>query len=130
MLQGVEKAKIDVHPDQIQCMAWNYDGSMIATTCKDKQIRIIDPRTGQVAQTVAGHQVPKPVAAARPCVCARDPTVAFYTCGPCHGRAGHVDMVAGRKGVAVLLPRQVRPAADNGLLQAGIHSRTTRLDST
>jgi len=54
--QGVEKAKIDVHPDQIQCMAWNYDGSMIATTCKDKQIRIIDPRTGQVAQTVAGHQ--------------------------------------------------------------------------
>ena len=29
-------------------MSWNYDGSRIATTCKDKKIRVFDPRSQQM----------------------------------------------------------------------------------
>ena len=32
------------HSDIIYSMSWNYDGSLIATTCKDKKIRVLDPR--------------------------------------------------------------------------------------
>ncbi|XP_052121983.1 coronin-2B-like isoform X2 [Frankliniella occidentalis] len=39
---------IDCHPDVIYCMSFNRDGSYIATTCKDKKLRVIDPRTGIV----------------------------------------------------------------------------------
>ncbi|KAI4460171.1 coronin [Holotrichia oblita] len=39
---------IDCHSDVIYCMALNRDGSLLATTCKDKKLRIIEPRTGIV----------------------------------------------------------------------------------
>lgn len=39
---------INCHPDVIYCMALNRDGSLLATTCKDKKLRIIEPRSGQV----------------------------------------------------------------------------------
>ncbi len=39
---------IDCHPDVIYSMSFNRDGSYIATTCKDKKLRVIDPRTGTV----------------------------------------------------------------------------------
>lgn len=39
---------IDCHPDVIYSMSFNRDGSLIATTCKDKKVRVIDPRTGAV----------------------------------------------------------------------------------
>lgn len=39
---------IDCHPDVIYSMSFNRDGSFIATTCKDKKLRVIDPRTGVV----------------------------------------------------------------------------------
>lgn len=39
---------IDCHPDVIYSMSFNRDGSRMATTCKDKKLRIIDPRTGFV----------------------------------------------------------------------------------
>uniref|UniRef100_A0A452U1K9 Coronin n=1 Tax=Ursus maritimus TaxID=29073 RepID=A0A452U1K9_URSMA len=38
----------DVHPDVIHSVCWNSNGSLLATTCKDKTLRIIDPRKGQV----------------------------------------------------------------------------------
>ena len=38
----------DVHPDMIFSMSWNYDGSLLATTCKDKKIRVLDPRAETV----------------------------------------------------------------------------------
>lgn len=41
---------INVHTDTIFSIAWNYDGSMFATTSKDKRIRIIDPREGDIIQ--------------------------------------------------------------------------------
>ena len=36
------------HPDIIYSFSWNYNGSLIATTCKDKKIRVIDPRKNEV----------------------------------------------------------------------------------
>lgn len=39
---------IDCHPDVIYSLSINRDGSMIATTCKDKKLRIIEPRSGIV----------------------------------------------------------------------------------
>ncbi|CAH1106121.1 unnamed protein product [Psylliodes chrysocephalus] len=39
---------IDCHRDAIHSMSLNRDGSLLATTCKDKKLRIIEPRTGRV----------------------------------------------------------------------------------
>ena len=40
--------EVTCHSDTIFWASWNYDGSLIATTSKDKKIRVIDPRTGDV----------------------------------------------------------------------------------
>lgn len=54
MIWHVTKAEvvtvIDCHPDIIYSIAFSRDGSLLATTCKDKRLRIIDPRTGKVLQ--------------------------------------------------------------------------------
>lgn len=34
----------DMHPDVIYSAVWNRNGSLVCTSCKDKAIRIIDPR--------------------------------------------------------------------------------------
>lgn len=34
----------DMHPDVIYNVSWNRNGSLICTACKDKAIRVIDPR--------------------------------------------------------------------------------------
>lgn len=34
----------DMHPDVIFSACWNRNGSLICTSCKDKSIRVIDPR--------------------------------------------------------------------------------------
>jgi len=44
------------HPDFIQSFEWNRNGSMIASTCKDKYIRVYDPRTGGEGTRIEGHQ--------------------------------------------------------------------------
>jgi coronin-1B/1C/6 len=36
-------------PDMVTCMKWNYMGSMLATTSKDKKMRLIDPRAARTA---------------------------------------------------------------------------------
>ena len=36
------------HSDIIYSMSWNYNGSLIATTCRDKQIRVLDPRDNKL----------------------------------------------------------------------------------
>ena len=38
----------DIHTDLIYSISWNYNGSSLATTCKDKKLRVIDPRTAQL----------------------------------------------------------------------------------
>lgn len=47
---------IDCHPDIVYSASWNWDGSKLLTTCKDKKIRIIDPRTGQVEADAICHE--------------------------------------------------------------------------
>lgn len=41
---------IDCHPDIVYSASWNWDGSQLLTTCKDKKMRLIDPRTGTVQE--------------------------------------------------------------------------------
>lgn len=45
-----------LHTDSILSVAWNRDGSLFATTSKDKKIRVIDPRKEAVTAQVEGHQ--------------------------------------------------------------------------
>ena len=50
---NVEQAEpvniIDCHKDTIFSISWNREGSLFATTSKDKKLRTIDPRTCGVA---------------------------------------------------------------------------------
>lgn len=41
---------IECHPEVILSVSWNYNGSRIVTSCKDKIFRVINPRTGQVVK--------------------------------------------------------------------------------
>ncbi|CAF0894334.1 unnamed protein product [Didymodactylos carnosus] len=63
VLWNVERAEpIHVyrcHPDSIQSITWNRNGTLFATTCKDKRIRVIEPRSGRVVADGIGHQGPK-----------------------------------------------------------------------
>lgn len=44
------------HGDAIQCVAFNPSGNLVATTCRDRKIRIFDPRAGGDPVRVAdGH---------------------------------------------------------------------------
>ena len=45
---GEPTVVIDSHPDLVYSACWNWEGSKLLTTCKDKKIRIIDPRNGNV----------------------------------------------------------------------------------
>jgi hypothetical protein len=53
---GKPLREIQSHTDTIFSMSFNWDGSLLATTCKDRMIRIIDPRTGTVVQQGQGHE--------------------------------------------------------------------------
>eukprot|EP00002_Diphylleia_rotans_P002198 TRINITY_DN11375_c0_g1_i1.p1 TRINITY_DN11375_c0_g1~~TRINITY_DN11375_c0_g1_i1.p1 ORF type:complete len:446 (-),score=61.60 TRINITY_DN11375_c0_g1_i1:302-1639(-) len=43
------------HPDMIQSFAWSYDGSLAATSCKDKKLRLLDPRNPTPVAETEGH---------------------------------------------------------------------------
>lgn len=47
---------IDVHTHTINSACFNGDGSLIATTSRDGNIRIIDPRAGEVVSQGKGHE--------------------------------------------------------------------------
>ncbi|WVR03213.1 hypothetical protein IAU60_000204 [Kwoniella sp. DSM 27419] len=50
------KITLKGHTDSIQSIAWNAIGTQLATTCRDKKIRIFDPRAGTEAVRVTdGH---------------------------------------------------------------------------
>uniref|UniRef100_A0A672JQT1 Coronin n=1 Tax=Salarias fasciatus TaxID=181472 RepID=A0A672JQT1_SALFA len=38
----------DQHPDLIYSVSWNRNGSLICTACKDKAVRVIDPRKNTI----------------------------------------------------------------------------------
>lgn len=46
---------IDCHPDIVFSACWNWDGSKLVTTCKDKKIRVVDPRTGEIESEALCH---------------------------------------------------------------------------
>lgn len=43
-------AAIINHKDQIQSISWRDNGQVFVTSCKDKRLRIIDPRTSSIVQ--------------------------------------------------------------------------------
>jgi coronin-1B/1C/6 len=54
--QGSNIFTVDGHTDIIQSVEWNYNGSQLASTCKDKKLRVFDPRTNTIAHEVICHQ--------------------------------------------------------------------------
>ncbi|NXD16601.1 COR2A protein, partial [Nothocercus nigrocapillus] len=52
---------LDLHKDVILSMSFNTDGSLLATACRDRNIRVIDPRAGVVLQEAnyKSHRVSK-----------------------------------------------------------------------
>ncbi|KAK1789722.1 hypothetical protein P4O66_015617, partial [Electrophorus voltai] len=54
LLWNLEKGEavkmIDSHSDVVLCMSFSRDGSLLATSCKDKKLRIIEARSGRVLQ--------------------------------------------------------------------------------
>ncbi|KMQ93490.1 coronin-2b-like isoform 1 protein [Lasius niger] len=46
---------IDRHPDVIYSISLNRDGSLLATTCKDKKLRVFEPRSGIVVSEGVCH---------------------------------------------------------------------------
>ncbi|KAJ3127958.1 Coronin-like protein crn1 [Nowakowskiella sp. JEL0407] len=53
---GAEKITLTGHTEIIQSLSFNYDGSLLTTTCKDKKLRIFDVRSNTVVHETAGHQ--------------------------------------------------------------------------
>lgn len=45
------------HTEVIQSVSWKQDGIVLATSCKDKQMRIIDPRASScIVNSCSSHQ--------------------------------------------------------------------------
>ncbi|XP_061134215.1 coronin-1C-A-like isoform X3 [Syngnathus typhle] len=54
----------DMHPDMIYSVCWNRNGSLICSACKDKSIRIIDPRKEEIiAEKEKAHDGARPMRA-------------------------------------------------------------------
>lgn len=47
----------DSHKDVILSMSFNMDGSLLATACRDRKIRIFEPQTGTVVQVGWGRKL-------------------------------------------------------------------------
>ncbi|GAA5898134.1 uncharacterized protein JCM6883_000934 [Sporobolomyces salmoneus] len=43
----------ETHADMVQSINWDWCGGVYATTCKDKKLRLFDPRSGSAPVTVA-----------------------------------------------------------------------------
>jgi len=52
---GKEKLSVSGHTNIIQSVIWNYDGSLLGTYCKDKKLRVIDPRSNTVTAETECH---------------------------------------------------------------------------
>lgn len=53
---GEALVRIDCHPDVVYSACWNWDGSRLVTTCKDKKIRMLNPRSGEVLEEAVAHE--------------------------------------------------------------------------
>jgi len=54
--KGQARNSVEGHGNIIQSVAWNYDGGLIVSTCKDKKLRIVDPRANSVAGEAVAHE--------------------------------------------------------------------------
>ena len=52
---GKECNTLTGHTEVIHSMTYSWDGALLATSCKDKKLRIYDLRSNKVAQEAAGH---------------------------------------------------------------------------
>eukprot|EP00063_Salmo_salar_P064862 XP_014039697.1 PREDICTED: coronin-7-like [Salmo salar] len=57
-------AALEPHGDQLQSLSWKQDGSLLASSCKDKKLRVFDPRAQltpvQVSPSTGLHISPNP----------------------------------------------------------------------
>ncbi|NXO17332.1 CORO6 protein, partial [Oriolus oriolus] len=54
----------NMHTDLIYNVGWNRNGSLLVTTCKDKKVRVIDPRKQQIiAEKTKPHDGTRPIRA-------------------------------------------------------------------
>ena len=58
VLQGSPVTVMSCHNDVINCLTWNFNGTLLATTSKDKKTRIIDPRGGDGNEVLHVRNVP------------------------------------------------------------------------
>ena len=57
---GEARTTVEGHGKLIQDAQWSYTGAVLATACKDKKIRLNDPRTGAAGATTQAHEGGKP----------------------------------------------------------------------
>ncbi|XP_041355950.1 coronin-2B-like isoform X3 [Gigantopelta aegis] len=59
LIWNIEQAEpvnvINCHRETIFSISWNHEGSLFATTSKDKKLRVIDPRTASVVAEADTH---------------------------------------------------------------------------
>lgn len=60
--EGEALVEIDF-PDIPLSASWNWDGSRIVTSCKDKKVRVLDPRSGDLIKESFAHEGAKPIQA-------------------------------------------------------------------
>nr|XP_029544736.1 coronin-6 [Oncorhynchus nerka] len=61
---GEALISMDDHPDLIYNVSWNRNGSLFCTTCKDRRLRVCDPRKREVvAERMAPHDGIRPMRA-------------------------------------------------------------------
>eukprot|EP00744_Colponema_vietnamica_P001558 GILI01002569.1.p1 GENE.GILI01002569.1~~GILI01002569.1.p1 ORF type:complete len:485 (+),score=153.73 GILI01002569.1:38-1456(+) len=53
---NAEVYQVGGHQDNILSLQWNYDGSLLTTTCKDRMLRVIDPRGSVVSHETRCHE--------------------------------------------------------------------------
>ncbi|EPZ31343.1 DUF1900-domain-containing protein [Rozella allomycis CSF55] len=53
--KGQQKVELVGHLEFVQSMSWNWTGSLLATTSKDKKLRIFDVRSAKMVQEVEAH---------------------------------------------------------------------------
>lgn len=75
----------DMHTDLIYNVGWNRNGSLLVTTCKDKKVRVIDPRKQTVVAVSVPSVSPSPppsLAPPPPSLLTADPTNPVPLCLP------------------------------------------------
>eukprot|EP00948_MAST-09A_sp_MAST-9A-sp1_P000569 g569.t1 len=73
-----EICELEGHTGNVSHSAWNHDGSLLLTTCKDRKVRIFDARKSTPAMETAG---PAHEGAKTAKVCVMGASKRFVTCG-------------------------------------------------